>query len=255
MISQGRDDMKALVTFFACVTAVLLALGILLPDGTGGWFFGQPSGKDFDALREAMVNDQILARGVRREAILQAMRSTPRHLFVSEDRVSRAYDDSPLPIGHGQTISQPFIVAYMTEVLRPDGSGTVLEVGTGSGYQAAVLSPLYRKVFTMEIIPELAESAAVRLRDLGYRNVEVRKGDGYFGWPEQAPFDAIIVTAAAGHIPPPLIAQLKKNGRMIIPVGNPYMVQHLVLVEKDDKGNINTRSLMPVRFVPLTGGR
>jgi len=247
--------MKALVTFFAAVTAVLLASGALLPDAADGWFFSQPSGKDFDALRQAMVNDQIVARGVRQEAVLQAMRSTPRHLFVPEDRVSRAYDDSPLPIGHGQTISQPFIVAYMTEVLRPGGSGTALEIGTGSGYQAAVLSPLYSKVYSMEIIPELAESAAVRLRDLGYRNVEVRKGDGYFGWPEQAPFDAIIVTAAAGHIPPPLIAQLKKNGRMIIPVGNPYMVQHLVLVEKDGKGNITTRSLLSVRFVPLTGGR
>jgi protein-L-isoaspartate(D-aspartate) O-methyltransferase len=183
------------------------------------------------------------------------MRTTPRHLFVPEDRVSRAYDDAPQPIGHGQTISQPFIVATMTEALQPGGSGAVLEIGTGSGYQAAVLSPLYRKVCSMEIVPELAATAAARLAGMGYRNVEVRRGDGYFGWPEQAPFDAIIVTAAAGHIPPPLIAQLKNNGRMIIPVGNPYMVQHLVLVEKDGRGGITTRSLMSVRFVPLTGGR
>ncbi|MCU0583738.1 MAG: protein-L-isoaspartate(D-aspartate) O-methyltransferase, partial [Syntrophales bacterium] len=218
-------------------------------------FFGKTSERDFEALRNTMVAEQIVARGVRHEGVLRAMRTTPRHLFVPEDRVSRAYDDAPQPIGHGQTISQPFIVATMTEALQPGGSGAVLEIGTGSGYQAAVLSPLYRKVCSMEIVPELAATAAARLAGMGYRNVEVRRGDGYFGWPEQAPFDAIIVTAAAGHIPPPLIAQLKNNGRMIIPVGNPYMVQHLVLVEKDGRGGITTRSLMSVRFVPLTGGR
>lgn len=234
----------------ACAPVLIFLLGL-----ETGLAMGKPSPKDFDTLRQAMVNDQIVARGIRHEGVLQAMRRTPRHLFVPEDRASRAYDDAPLPIGYGQTISQPFIVAYMTEALEPGSSGTVLEVGTGSGYQAAILSPLYRKVYSMEIIPELAESAAVRLRDLGLGNVEVRKGDGYFGWPERAPYDAIIVTAAAGHIPPPLISQLKNRGRMIIPVGNPYMVQHLVLVEKDHQGNITTRSLMSVRFVPLTGGR
>ncbi|HNQ02351.1 MAG TPA: protein-L-isoaspartate(D-aspartate) O-methyltransferase, partial [Syntrophales bacterium] len=166
-----------------------------------------------------------------------------------------AYEDRPLPIGSGQTISQPYIVAYMTELLRPDGSGTVLEVGTGSGYQAAVLSHLYRKVYTIEIIPELAESARARLRDLGFGNVEVRTGDGYAGWPDKAPFDAIMVTAAAGHIPPPLIAQLKAKGRLVIPVGSPATIQHIILVEKDQAGNITTKSLLPVRFVPLTGGR
>ena len=247
--------MKPRVAVFAgAALAILACVGFLLEDA-GGWFFGTPSGKDFEGLREAMVAEQIVARGVRHEGVLRAMRATPRHLFVPEDRVSRAYDDAPQPIGHGQTISQPFIVAFMTEILQPGGSGTVLEIGTGSGYQAAVLSPLYRKVYSMEIVPELAESAAARLAGMGFRNVEVRKGDGYFGWPEQAPFDAVIVTAAAGHIPPPLVAQLKNNGRMIIPVGNPYMVQHLVLVEKDAKGAITTRSLMAVRFVPLTGGR
>jgi protein-L-isoaspartate(D-aspartate) O-methyltransferase len=247
--------MKALVMFFAAVTAVLLAFSILLPIAADGWFFGrQPTPKDYEALREAMVSDQIVARGVRQEAVLKAMRSTPRHLFVPEDRMSSAYEDRPLPIGNGQTISQPYIVAYMTEILQPDGSGTVLEVGTGSGYQAAVLSPLYRKVYTIEIIPELAESKA-RLRDLGFSNVEVRTGDGYAGWPDKAPFDAIIVTAAAGHIPPPLISQLKAKGRMVIPVGSPSMIQHIILVEKDQKGNITTKSLLPVRFVPLTGGR
>jgi protein-L-isoaspartate(D-aspartate) O-methyltransferase len=247
--------MKPPIVLAACAAAMFLAAGVLLPGAVDGWFFKQPSGKDFDQLRESMVNDQIVARGVRHEGVLQAMRNTPRHLFVPEDRVSRAYEDSPQPIGHGQTISQPFIVAIMTETLQPGGSGTVLEIGTGSGYQAAVLSPLYRNVYSMEIIPELAASAAARIAGMGFRNVEVRKGDGYFGWPEKAPFDAIIVTAAAGHIPPPLVAQLKNNGRMVIPVGNPYMVQNLVLVEKDGRGNITTKSLMSVRFVPLTGGR
>ncbi len=248
--------MKALVTFFAAVTAVLLSSSVLLPGAADGWFFGkQPTSKDFETLREAMVSDQIVARGVRHEGVLQAMRSTPRHLFVPEDRMPSAYEDRPLPIGNGQTISQPYIVAYMTEILQPDGSGTVLEVGTGSGYQAAVLSPLYRKVYTIEIIPGLAESAKARLRNLGFTNVEVRTGDGYAGWPDKAPFDAIMVTAAAGHIPPPLIAQLKAKGRMVIPVGSPSMIQHIILVEKDQKGNITTKSLLPVRFVPLTGGR
>jgi protein-L-isoaspartate(D-aspartate) O-methyltransferase len=256
MISQGRDDMKPPVRFSRYVTIVLLASMILAPDSYGGWFFGkQPSQKDYDTLREAMVNDQIIARGVRHEGVLRAMRSTPRHLFVPEDLMPSAYEDRPLPIGKGQTISQPYIVAYMTEILQPDGSGTVLEVGTGSGYQAAVLSPLYRKVYTIEIIPKLAESAAARLKELGFRNVEVRTGDGYAGWPDMAPFDAIMVTAAAGHIPPPLISQLKAKGRMVIPVGSPYMIQHIILVEKDEKGNITTKSLLPVRFVPLTGGR
>ena len=247
--------MKPRVAVFAGAAVAILASAWCLCEDAGGWFFGKTSERDFEALRNAMVAEQIVARGVRHEGVLRAMRTTPRHLFVPEDRVARAYDDAPQPIGHGQTISQPFIVATMTEALQPGGSGTVLEIGTGSGYQAAVLSPLYRKVCSMEIVPELAASAAARLAGMGYRNVEVRRGDGYFGWPEQAPFDAIIVTAAAGHIPPPLIAQLKNNGRMIIPVGNPYMVQHLVLVEKDAKGAITTRSLMSVRFVPLTGGR
>ena len=176
--------MKAPDAFSACVAVVLLASMILTPDISNGWFFGkQPTQKDFEALREAMVNDQIAARGVRHEGVLQAMRLIPRHLFVPEDRMPSAYEDRPLPIGNGQTISQPYIVAYMTEILQPDGSGTVLEVGTGSGYQAAVLSPLYRKVYTIEIIPELAESAKARLRDLGFSNVEVRTGTAMPGGP------------------------------------------------------------------------
>jgi len=247
--------MKPRKEVVAGVAVVLTAAAVLLAGTSNGWFFRQPAGTDFEALREAMVRDQIVARGVRHEGVLQAMRTTPRHLFVPEGLRSSAYEDRPLPIGHGQTISQPYIVAYMTEILQPDGSGTVLEVGTGSGYQAAVLSPLYRKVYTIEIIPALAESARARLRDLGFGNVEVRTGDGYAGWPDKAPFDAVMVTAAAGHIPPPLIAQLKAKGRMVIPVGSPSAIQHIILVEKDQNGQVTTKSLLPVRFVPLTGER
>lgn len=247
--------MKPPIALAACAAAMFLAAAVFLPGAVDGWFFKQPSGKDFDQLRESMVNDQIVARGVRHEGVLQAMRRIPRHLFVPEALMPSAYEDRPLPIGRGQTISQPYIVAIMTELLQPDGSGAVLEVGTGSGYQAAVLSLLYRKVYTIEIIPELAESAKARLRDLGFSNVEVHSGDGYAGWPDKAPFDAIMVTAAAGHIPPPLISQLKTKGRMVIPVGSPSMIQHIILVEKDQKGNITTKSLLPVRFVPLTRER
>jgi protein-L-isoaspartate(D-aspartate) O-methyltransferase len=208
---------------------------------------------DFQKQRLAMVKDQIMERGVKDRSVIEAMMAVPRHKFVSENYMNGAYVDSPLPIGHGQTISQPYIVAYMTEILNLNKSSKVLEVGTGSGYQAAILSPIVKQVYTIEIIPELAKSAAVRLKDLGYNNVEVAIGDGYFGWNKYAPFDAIIVTAAAGHIPPPLIEQLKNNGRMIIPVGGSFLVQNLILVTKDKDGHVTTRNLMPVRFVPLTG--
>ena len=205
--------------------------------------------------RAKMVETQLKARGIKDARVLKAMESIPRHLFVDEALMDQAYNDSPLPIDERQTISQPYIVALMTEALMLEGSEKVLEIGTGSGYQAAVLSLLYRKVYTIEIIPELAESSQARLRNLGFSNVEVRTGDGYAGWPEKAPFDAIMVTAAAGHIPPPLISQLKAKGRMVTPVGSPSMIQHIILVEKDEKGNTTTKSLLPVRFVPLTGGR
>jgi protein-L-isoaspartate(D-aspartate) O-methyltransferase len=163
------------------------------------------------------------------------------------------YQDRPLPIGYGQTISQPLIVALMTDVLNVDQSSTVLEVGTGSGYQATVVSELAHEVYTIEIIPELARGAADRLRQLGHMNVMVRVGDGYFGWPEAAPFDGIIVTAAASHVPPPLLQQLKPNGRMVIPVGPPLGQQHLTVVQRGADGRMTTRQLLSVRFVPLTG--
>ncbi len=203
--------------------------------------------------RISMVRTQIMERGVNDPHVIGAMKAVPRHKFVPDKYITSAYDDSPLPIGYGQTISQPYIVAYMTEVLNLKKTSTVLEVGTGSGYQAAILSPIVKQVYTIEIISELAKSAAIRLKNLGYDNVDVAIGDGYYGWNKYAPFDAIIVTAAAGHIPPPLLEQLKKNGRMVIPVGGSFTVQNLILINKDGDGNITTRNLIPVRFVPLTG--
>lgn len=185
--------------------------------------------------------------------VLAAMATVPRHRFVPEDQRAHAYEDRPLPIGYGQTISQPYIVALMTDLLDLDGRGRVLEVGTGSGYQAAVLSPLAQAVYTIEIVPALADQAAARLQELGFGNVTARQGDGYYGWEEHAPFDGIVVTAAASHIPPPLVRQLKPGGRMVIPVGAPFFVQHLMLVEKSDRGEVRSRLLLPVRFVPLTG--
>jgi len=195
-----------------------------------------------------MVRSQIAERALRDPRVLEAMRSVPRHRFVSEEFVDESYGDYPLPIGYGQTISQPYIVAYMAEVLslRPDSR--VLEIGTGSGYQAAVLALLAAEVFSIEIIPELAAESSTRLLQLGFGNVRVRNGDGYFGWPEEAPFDGIIVAAAASDIPPPLIEQLAEGGRLISPVGRG--VQSLILMSKG--GGMERKRLIPVRFVPLT---
>ncbi|MBN1448018.1 MAG: protein-L-isoaspartate(D-aspartate) O-methyltransferase [Bacteroidetes bacterium] len=207
-----------------------------------------------DAMQQArrlMVKRQLAARGVDHPGVLRAMRTVPRHRFVPEDMRAMAYADQPLPIGHGQTISQPYIVAYMTQVIDPKKDDVVLEIGTGTGYQAAVLSPLVEHVYTVEIISELAERARKRLSTLGYRNVTVRHGDGYHGWKEHGPYDAIVVTAASEHIPPPLVEQLKEGGSMIIPVGSPFRTQYLMLVEKRN-GEVRTRTLMPVRFVPFT---
>jgi len=209
-----------------------------------------PENPLYTSRREAMVRSQIAARGVTDPATLRAMGSVKRHLFVPEAALADAYDDRPLPIGYGQTISQPYIVAYTTEIIRPRKDHRVLEIGTGSGYQAAILAEIVRKVYTMEIIPELGSEARKRLIKLGYRNVEVRIADGYEGWPEEGPFDAIVVTAAAEYVPPPLLKQLKDGGRMVIPVGSPFLVQTLMLVEKKG-GQITTTQLMPVRFVPF----
>ena len=200
--------------------------------------------------RGAMVRNQIVSRGLTDPATLRVMGLVKRHLFVPETAAADAYEDRPLPIGYGQTISQPYIVAYMTALLQLRKEHRVLAIGTGSGYQAAILAELVQKVFTVEIIPGLGNKARERLAGLGYRNVEVRIADGYDGWAEQGPFDAIVVTAASEHIPPPLIRQLKDGGRMVIPVGSPFLVQTLTLVTKRG-GEIRTTQLMPVRFVPF----
>jgi len=202
--------------------------------------------------RRHMVRTQIESRGVANTAVLEAMRNVARREFVPRARVRSAYDDRPLRIGYGQTISQPYIVAYMTEVLRLKRGQKVLEIGTGSGYQAAVLSEITPHVFTIEIIRALGNQAKKRLARLGYKTVQCKIADGYHGWKDHAPFDAIIVTCAAGSVPPPLIRQLKPGGRMCIPVGPPGHVQQLVLVTKDEKGRVRSRSLMAVAFVPLT---
>jgi len=204
----------------------------------------------YSRARERMVADQIAARGVKDALTLAAMRRVPRHLFVPEPQQAQAYDDHPLPIGHGQTISQPYIVGFMTEALGLSGGETVLEVGTGSGYQAAVLAHIAAHVYTIEIVEPLAEEAKQRLARLGYGNVQVRAGDGYRGWPEAAPFDAIMVTAAAPRIPEALKEQLKDRGRLILPVGDES--QELVVVVRS--GNrFEERRVLPVRFVPMTG--
>jgi protein-L-isoaspartate(D-aspartate) O-methyltransferase len=197
-----------------------------------------------------MVASQIAARGVTDPEVLHAMRQVPRHLFVPAGEADNAYEDRPLPIGDGQTISQPYIVALMTELLEPKKGDRVLEVGTGSGYQAAVLAEIVDTVFTIEILEGLAVQAKERLRSMKYRNVFVKRGDGYQGWPEHAPFDGIIVTAAAADIPEPLVQQLSDGGRMVIPAGEAWAVQELLLLEKKD-GKITTREVLPVRFVPL----
>ena len=215
----------------------------------------RPRFSDFGEERARMVQTQMVQRSpsIRDSEVLEAMRQVPRHLFVPWSLRLMAYEDHPLPIGHGQTISQPYVVALMTEALQLKTNSKVLEIGTGSGYQAAVLSELTPQVFTIEIITPLAEQARERLQKLGYHTVRVRAADGYFGWPEEAPFDGIIVTCAAGHIPPPLIAQLRQGGRMVIPVGGFYEVQRLMVVTKDEDGMVRTQELLPVRFVPMTG--
>jgi protein-L-isoaspartate(D-aspartate) O-methyltransferase len=206
----------------------------------------------FLARRQAMVEHDIKGRRISDQRLLTVMGRVPRHLFVAERHQGEAYADHPLPIDEGQTISQPYVVALMTEALHLKDSDRVLEIGTGSGYQAAVLAELVQSVFTIEIRKSLADMAEKRLRELGYRNVRVRYGDGYFGWVEQGPFDAIIITAAANHIPPPLIRQLKEGGRLILPLGSTIFSQTLTLViRRGDR--LSVEQLAPVSFVPMTG--
>jgi protein-L-isoaspartate(D-aspartate) O-methyltransferase len=200
-----------------------------------------------------MVEDQIAQRGIKDTRVLEAMRKVPRHLFVPAQVQDLAYADHPLPIGAGQTISQPYIVALMTELARVKPDDKVLEIGTGSGYQAAVLAVLVARVYTIEYIEQLATSARQRLKDLKYDNVEVKFGDGYQGWPEYQPFDAILVTAACEHVPQPLIDQLKPGGRLVVPVGAQSQPQTLQVLEKDARGRISQHEGIPVRFVPLLG--
>jgi protein-L-isoaspartate(D-aspartate) O-methyltransferase len=241
-----------------------LICAILIVSALGAPAAVRAQGADYADRRARLV--QEIAADARRTAVFtgrrafdgrvsRAMARVERHLFVPEALRRYAYRNRPLPIGHGQTISQPYIVALMTDLLNPAPGQVALEVGTGSGYQAAVLAALGLRVYTMEVIEPLAKSAAARLEALGYRNVTTRWGDGYDGWPEHGPFDAIIVTAAADHIPPPLIAQLKPGGRMIIPVGARFMTQQLVLIEKSAAGKVTTRQVLPVVFVPLTRRR
>lgn len=217
-----------------------------------GFFFKNRTGSlDYDYLRRQMVKRQIVARGVKDSKVINAMLKVKRHLFVPMSERKYAYEDRPLPIGYGQTISQPFIVAYMTELLDLKGNEKVLEIGTGSGYQAAVLSLIAKEVYSIEIVGKLAEESAERLERLGYRNVKVKAGDGYFGWPEYAPFDAIILTAAPKEVPKPLIEQLAVGGRLVAPVGDFF--QELVVITKNQEGEIRSEKSLPVRFVPMTG--
>ncbi|SOD40188.1 protein-L-isoaspartate(D-aspartate) O-methyltransferase [Nitrosovibrio sp. Nv4] len=211
---------------------------------------------EFDALRQKMVEEVIASSGSTPPDpdVMAAMGKVERHRFVPGWLAPFAYRNHPLPIGYGQTISQPLIVARMTDLLNIKEGDTVLEIGTGSGYQAAVLAEIAKSVYSIEIIEPLGKQAAERLKSLGYKNVETRVGDGYYGWPEAAPFDAIIVTAAASHVPPPLLKQLKPGGRMVIPLGASFMTQYLMLVEKQQDGSVTTRQIVPVRFVPLSGG-
>ena len=235
----------------AVYCALLLALTALADEG------------DYSMARTAMVDEvkfyATLARESGEEAlnddVMQSLGTVERHNFVASDQRRFAYENRPIPIGHGQTISQPYIVALMTDLIEPERDFVVLEVGTGSGYQAAILAKLVTHVFSIEIIEALADEAKTRLALLGYDNVTTKLGDGYYGWEKHAPFDAIIVTAAASHVPPPLIRQLKPGGRLIIPVGGRFMTQMLLLLEKTDDGEVITRQIAAVRFVPLTRGR
>ena len=236
------------MTFVTLASFVLSVVFIQCTDGTGV-FESNPKG-DYKVMREKMVETQIKARGVKDPRVISALLKVERHRFVLEEYLNSAYSDQPLPIGEGQTISQPYIVALMTELLELKENEKVLEIGTGSGYQAAILAELAKEVYTIEIIESLASTAKKRLSEMGYQNISVKAADGYLGWPEAAPFDAIIITAAPDHIPKPLLDQLKDGGRMVVPVGT-YAQELKKIVKRS--GKIETTGIISVIFVPMTG--
>ncbi|OGW36297.1 MAG: protein-L-isoaspartate O-methyltransferase [Nitrospirae bacterium RBG_13_39_12] len=237
-----RFNLKTLIKNFFLITAILvLSVSYTL------------SADPYLQKRQAMIEKDIKGRGIKDKKVLEVMGRIPRHLFVDENLKNKAYADYPLPIGEGQTISQPYVVALMTEALKLKPSDRVLEIGTGSGYQAAVLSEIVKEVYTLEIRKSLSDLATKRLKDLRYKNVNVKYGDGYFGWKEHAPFDAIIITAAPNHIPPPLIKQLKKGGRLIVPLGSTVYYQTLTLLIKKDTDELDVEQMGSVAFVPMIG--
>ena len=248
-----RSVILMLLLFVSCTRAPDVPVGIVSEDQkeNAALETHELSTVAFSNAREKMVANQLIMRDIVNERVLAAMRKIPRHEFVPENMRDRAYADSPLPIGKGQTISQPYIVALMTQLVDPQRQHKVLDVGTGSGYQAAVLAELTDNVYSIEIVESLANAARDRLQKLGYRNISVRHGDGYHGWQSEAPFDVIVVAAAPDHIPQALIDQLAPGGRMVIPVGDFY--QELMMVEKDQNGKITKREIIPVAFVPMTG--
>jgi protein-L-isoaspartate(D-aspartate) O-methyltransferase len=235
--------------FWIGIALLLLPASALAGDG-----YAQARQQLVEAIeQDALDTSLYLDKEALDPRVMAAIARVPRHEFVPTAQRPYAYDNRPLPIGHGQTISQPYIVALMSDLIKPQADDRVLELGTGSGYQAAILAELTGQVYSIEIVEELGTQAAGRLSRLGYGNVTLRIGDGYYGWEEHAPFDAIVVTAAASHVPPPLVAQLKPGGRMVIPVGSRFLTQQLVLIEKDPDGQLITRQILPVIFVPLTG--
>lgn len=255
-LSSESGVNNRITTFWLASITALVVLGPAI-------VWSAPAEEELAAQRRLMVAEiAALARDTRGETgrpvldqrVMAVMAKVPRHKFVPAGQLPYGYENRPLPIGYGQTISQPYIVALMTDLMKVRPGDAVLEIGTGSGYQAAILAELAQSVYTIEIIEPLGREAEQRLKGLGYGNVQVRVGDGYFGWEAHAPFDAIIVTAAASHIPPPLVKQLKPGGRMVIPVGTQFLTQYLMLVEKSAQGDVSTRQILPVRFVPLTGG-
>jgi protein-L-isoaspartate(D-aspartate) O-methyltransferase len=215
----------------------------------------QTQGMIDDIEREVRLTSEMIGRNRLAAKVMSAMASTPRDKFIPKTQLEFAYNNGPLSIGCGQTISQPYIVALMTDLLQLEDDHVVLEIGTGSGYQAAILSQLCKQVYSIEYVPELAELARLRLQKLGYNNIETKTGNGYDGWPEHAPYDGIIVTAAATRIPEPLLEQLKPGGRMVIPIGEQYFHQELILLEKDEDGNIERKDILSVAFVPFQGER